>query len=65
MERTHGQWRKLGFKFKAPSQQDGLLVVMFYHPYGVVEIAGLTMKPISDPQNDWLTSFLEGGMEAP
>jgi tetratricopeptide (TPR) repeat protein len=65
MERTHGQWRKLGFKFKAPAQQDGLLALMFYHPYGVVEIAGLTMKPISDPQNDWLTSFLEGGMEAP
>ena len=25
----------------------------------------LSMKPISDPQNDWLTSFLEGGLEAP
>lgn len=65
LERTHGHWRKLGFKVKAPALQDGKLVFAIHNPQGILEIAGLSMKPISDPQNDWLIGFLEGGMEAP
>jgi tetratricopeptide (TPR) repeat protein len=65
LERTHGQWRKLGFKFKAPVAQDGLLVIWFLNPSGVMEISGLSIRPVSDPQNDSLISFLEGGTEAP
>jgi len=65
LERTYGQWRKLGFKFKAPAAQDGQLVVLFLNPTGVVEIDGLSILPVSDPQNDSLLGFLEGGTEAP
>lgn len=65
LERTHGQWRKLGFKFKAPAAQDGQLVVWFLNPVGVLEIDGLSIRPVSDPQNDSLLGFLEGGTEAP
>jgi tetratricopeptide (TPR) repeat protein len=65
IERTHGQWRKLGFKFKAPAAHDGTLVVWLLNPSGVLEIDGLSIRPVSDPQNDSLISFLEGGTEAP
>jgi tetratricopeptide (TPR) repeat protein len=65
LERTYGQWRKLGFKFKAPAAQDGLFVVQYLNPAGVLDIDGLSIRPISDPQNDSLLGFLEGGSEAP
>jgi tetratricopeptide (TPR) repeat protein/chitodextrinase len=65
LERTYGQWRKLGFKFKAPAAQDGNLVVDLRHYIGVLEIDGLSIHPVSDPQNDSLIGFLEGGTEAP
>jgi tetratricopeptide (TPR) repeat protein len=60
LDRTYGQWRKLGFKFKAPAAQDGLLVVWFINYLATSEIDGLVIRPISDRQNDSLTSFLEG-----
>jgi tetratricopeptide (TPR) repeat protein len=63
LERTNGEWRKLGFKFKAPPLQDGLLVISFFHPVGILELDGVRIRPISDPENDWLISFLEGGIE--
>ena len=67
LERTHGQWRKLGFKIKAPPVQDGKLVVdlRHYNARGLLEIDGLSIQPVSDPQNDSLIGFLEGGRESP
>ncbi len=59
-ERTFGQWRKLGVKIKAPLQQDGNLLVMFRNINGLVEIDGLSIRPVSDRQNDSLLSFIEG-----
>jgi tetratricopeptide (TPR) repeat protein len=59
-ERTFGQWRKLAYKIKAPQAADGRLQLMIANSPGLMEIDGLTVRPVSDRQNDSLTSFLEG-----
>ena len=61
LERTYGQWRKLAFKVKAPATQDGQLRLGVYNFRGAMEIDALTVRPVSDRENDSLSSFLEGG----
>jgi tetratricopeptide (TPR) repeat protein len=58
--RTFGQWRKIGFKVKAPLAQDGRLLLMFRNIHGLMEIDALSIRPVSDRQNDSLLSFNEG-----
>lgn len=60
VERTFGQWRKLGFKFTAPLTQDGKLDFTIRHIRGVMELDGLSIREVSDRQNDSLTNFIEG-----
>ncbi len=60
VDRTFGQWRKVGAKLKAPVSQDGLLKIDFNYIYGVIEIDGVKILPISDRENDSLRSFIEG-----
>lgn len=57
---TFGQWRKVGFRLKAPLTQDGRLVVTIRQVTGVMEIDGLTVRPVSDREVDSLTNFVEG-----
>lgn len=63
IDRTYGQWRKIGIKLKAPVSQDGLLKVDFTGVYGVLELDGVRILPVSDRENDSLRSFFEGTTE--
>jgi tetratricopeptide (TPR) repeat protein len=60
IDRTYGQWRKVGAKLKAPVTQDGLLRIDLMHVYGELQIDGLKILPVSDRKNDALRSFIEG-----
>ena len=60
LERTFGQWRKLAFKIKAPKAADGRLQISIRNFSGVMEIDGITVRPVSDRLSDSLTGFLEG-----
>jgi tetratricopeptide (TPR) repeat protein len=60
LERTFGQWRKLGYKIKAPQAGDGRLQLAILNFSGLMEIDGVLVRPVSDRQMDSLTSFVEG-----
>jgi tetratricopeptide (TPR) repeat protein len=60
LERTYGQWRKAGGKMQAPPVQDGLFRLSVRDYLGVMEISGLSVRPVSDLQLDTLRSFTEG-----
>jgi tetratricopeptide (TPR) repeat protein len=64
LEERYGQWRKAGVKLKAPLTQDGNLIFTFRNLRGVLEVDALSIRPVSDRQNDSLLSFNEGA-EAP
>jgi hypothetical protein len=64
-ERTYGQWRKLGFKCKAPLATDGELRIQIRGLVGVMEMDALTIRPVTDRELDTLTSFLEGTEKQP
>jgi tetratricopeptide (TPR) repeat protein len=64
LERTYGQWRKIGIKMQAPLARDGRLRVSVRGFLGAMEISGLSVRPVSDLQEDTLRSFT-GGAEAP
>ena len=59
LERTYGQWRKVATRLRVPLAQDGTIKMTFINAYGVVEIDGLKILPVSDRQNDSLRSFIE------
>jgi tetratricopeptide (TPR) repeat protein len=59
-ERTLGRWRKISFNLKGPSTSDGLLLLSIRNSYGVMELDGISVRPVSDPQHDSLVNFLEG-----
>jgi tetratricopeptide (TPR) repeat protein len=63
-ERTFGQWRKAGFKAKGPLAADGHLRIHVMNAMGYMEIDAISVRPVSDRENDSLTGFLEG-TEAP
>ena len=60
LERTYGQWRKIGAKMKAPVSQDGLLRITFGSVMGTVLLDGIKILPVSDRENDSLRGFVEG-----
>ncbi len=59
-ERTLGRWHKLGFTLKAPPTADGMLTLAINHICGVVEVDGVSIRPLSDREHDSLINFLEG-----
>ena len=59
-DRTYGAWRKFGFMLKAPLDPDGRLAFTIRQVLGVVEIDGLSMRPVTDRQADALNNFLKG-----
>jgi hypothetical protein len=59
-ERTLGRWRKLSFNLKGPSSADGKLNLALLNIYGVPELDGLSVRPVSDREHDSLANFLEG-----
>lgn len=60
IERTFGQWRKVGARMKSPVSQDGALRISINSFYGMMQFDGLAILPVSDRQNDSLRSFIEG-----
>jgi tetratricopeptide (TPR) repeat protein len=60
IDERFGRWRKVGFLAKAPLTQDGNLMMTFRNIRGILEIDGLSVRPVSDRQNDSLLSFNEG-----
>jgi tetratricopeptide (TPR) repeat protein len=60
VDRTYGQWRRIGWKAKAPLDPTGHLSFLMRGTYGVVEVDGISIRPVSDRQSDSLMSFLEG-----
>ena len=48
IERSFGQWRKMGYKLKAPLAADGRLMLSFRGPTGILEIDALSVRPISE-----------------
>jgi hypothetical protein len=66
MERTYGRWLKAGWKVTAPPEPDGNLVILLRSGFGLIEMDGISVRPVSDRQNDSLTIFLEATtLEAP
>jgi tetratricopeptide (TPR) repeat protein len=59
-ERTLGRWHKVAFTVKAPPAADGMLTLAISHICGVVEVDGLSVRPVSDREHDSLVNFLEG-----
>ena len=58
-----GQWRGLGLHQGQGARKrptDGRLQLSIKNFTGLMEIDGVTVRPVSDRQNDSLTSFLEG-----
>jgi tetratricopeptide (TPR) repeat protein len=64
-ERTLGRWRKLGFKLKGPVNPDGSLKMSIRLVYGVMQIDGLRVVPVSDRESDTLLNFIEGTEDQP
>ncbi|MCX5659503.1 MAG: PKD domain-containing protein [Planctomycetota bacterium] len=60
LERTYGQWRKLGYKLRAPVTPDGTVVFSMRAMTGIFEIDGLQVLPVTDRQNDAMAKFTEG-----
>ena len=59
LQRTYGQWRKMGARLRVPQAQDGTVKIAFVNAYGTLRIDGLKILPVSDRQNDTLRSFIE------
>jgi tetratricopeptide (TPR) repeat protein len=59
LERTYGHWRKIGVKMHAPAP-DGRLRLSVRSFLGMMELSGLSVRPVSDLQVDTLRSFTEG-----
>jgi tetratricopeptide (TPR) repeat protein len=59
-ERTLGRWRKISFNIKGPPKSDGRIVLSIRHIFGVMELDGISVQPVSDRQHDSLVNFLEG-----
>ena len=59
LQRTYGQWRKVGLRLKFPMTQDGVLRFAFVNAYGTLRIDGLKILPVTDRQADTLLSFIE------
>jgi tetratricopeptide (TPR) repeat protein len=59
-ERTLGRWRKLGFRITAPPTPTGRIEFSIRHIFGVGQIDGISVRPVSARQADSLTNFLEG-----
>jgi hypothetical protein len=59
-ERTLGRWRKISFNMKAPPKSDGKLMFSIRHIFGVGELDGISVRPVSDREHDSLANFLEG-----
>src|SRR4029078_4203334 len=57
-DRSYGQWRKLGFRMNAPPiTQDGKISFTIRHAAGVVELDGLSIREVSDRDNDAINNF--------
>ncbi len=59
LQRTYGQWRKMGARLRVPEAQDGTVKIAFVNANGTLRIDGLKILPVSDRQNDTLRSFIE------
>lgn len=59
MERSYGGWRKIAARLKAPPTEEGKLYVHVNYSQGYYEIDGLSIRPLSDRQNDTLHNFIE------
>lgn len=59
-ERTIGRWRKLSFNIKGPDTVDGKFSASIRHIYGIMELDGVSVRPVTDRQQDSLVNFLEG-----
>jgi tetratricopeptide (TPR) repeat protein len=59
-ERTLGRWRKISFDIKGPPASEGKLLFSIRHDFGVMELDGISVRPVSDREHDSLVNFLEG-----
>ena len=60
LKNSYHQWHKMSFKLKAPLAHDYLLVVNFHGQNGAILYDSLSIRPVSDQQQDALINFLEG-----
>jgi tetratricopeptide (TPR) repeat protein len=59
-ERTLGRWRKISFNIKGPPVSDGKVMLSIRHTFGIMELDGISVQPVTDRQHDSLVNFLEG-----
>jgi hypothetical protein len=59
-ERTLGRWRKISYNVKAPPRPGAKLAMSIRHIFGVMELDGISVRPVSDREHDSLANFLEG-----
>jgi tetratricopeptide (TPR) repeat protein len=59
LDRSYGMWRKFAGKLRAPAVEQGKVYVQISYAQGIYEIDGLTIRPLSDRQNDTLQNFIE------
>lgn len=59
-ERTLGRWRKISFNLKSPPTPGATLALSIRHIFGVMELDGIRVRPVSDREHDSLANFLEG-----
>jgi tetratricopeptide (TPR) repeat protein len=59
-ERTLGRWRKISYNMKAPPTPAAKLAMSIRHIFGVMELDGISVRPVSDREHDSLANFLEG-----
>ncbi len=59
-QRSLGTWRKISYNMKAPSTPGAKLAMSIRHIFGLMELDGVSVRPVSDREHDSLGNFLEG-----
>jgi tetratricopeptide (TPR) repeat protein len=60
LDRTYGQWRKIGFMLQAPGAGDGYGAYSMRQMIGLVELDGYSIRAVDGRQSDALNNFLRG-----
>jgi tetratricopeptide (TPR) repeat protein len=59
MDRSYGGWRKVAARLRAPAGEGIRLDVNVVYAQGFYEVDGVSIRPVSDGQNDLLQNFIE------
>jgi hypothetical protein len=60
LERTFGQWRKVGFLCGNSENPDGTVGFTYHYQNGLVDIDGISVRAVTDREADALNNFLKG-----